>query len=58
MAGAFGYCIYYQQTNILHSYFPGFKPWKITHASDNFDKLYEYAVELTKRYTYEEEIFA
>ncbi|EDO40014.1 predicted protein [Nematostella vectensis] len=27
----------------------GFEPWKITHASDNFDKLYEYAVELIKR---------
>ncbi|KAK3753996.1 hypothetical protein QZH41_009249 [Actinostola sp. cb2023] len=27
----------------------GFKPWKITHASDNFQKLYECAVELIKR---------
>ena len=27
----------------------GFKPYKITHASDQFDKLYEYAVELIKR---------
>lgn len=27
----------------------GYKPWKVTHASDNFDKLYEYAVELIKR---------
>ena len=27
----------------------GYKPWKVTHASDNFDKLYECAVELTKR---------
>ncbi|CAG8524183.1 10996_t:CDS:2 [Paraglomus occultum] len=27
----------------------GFKPWKITYASDNFDKLYELAVELIKR---------
>lgn len=29
--------------------FSGYKPWKVTHASDNFDKLYEYAVELIKR---------
>ena len=27
----------------------GFKPYQITHASDQFDKLYEYAVELIKR---------
>ncbi|KAL4227109.1 putative glutamine--tRNA ligase [Mactra antiquata] len=27
----------------------GYKPWKVTHASDNFDKLYGYAVELIKR---------
>ncbi|XP_052780975.1 glutamine--tRNA ligase-like [Mya arenaria] len=27
----------------------GYKPWKITHASDNFDKLYGYAVELIRR---------
>ncbi|CAB4027783.1 glutamine--tRNA ligase, partial [Paramuricea clavata] len=27
----------------------GFKPYKITHASDNFDKLYDFAVELIKR---------
>ncbi|XP_066933052.1 glutamine--tRNA ligase-like [Clytia hemisphaerica] len=26
----------------------GFKPYQITHASDNFDKLYEYAVRLIK----------
>ena len=28
---------------------PGYKPFKITHASDNFDKLYECAVELIRR---------
>ncbi|XP_071081641.1 glutamine--tRNA ligase-like [Haliotis cracherodii] len=27
----------------------GYKPWKVTHASDNFDQLYAYAVELIKR---------
>lgn len=27
----------------------GFEPWKITYSSDNFDKLYELAVELIKR---------
>ncbi|OCF36927.1 glutamine-tRNA ligase [Kwoniella heveanensis BCC8398] len=27
----------------------GFEPWKITYSSDNFDKLYELAVELTRR---------
>ncbi|KAK6175326.1 hypothetical protein SNE40_013814 [Patella caerulea] len=27
----------------------GYKPFKVTHASDNFDQLYEYAVELIRR---------
>ena len=27
----------------------GYKPFKVTHASDNFDKLYNCAVELIKR---------
>ncbi len=27
----------------------GFEPWKITYASDNFDRLYELATELTRR---------
>lgn len=27
----------------------GFEPWKVTYSSDNFDKLYNLAVELTKR---------
>lgn len=27
----------------------GYKPFQVTHASDNFDKLYENAVELIKR---------
>jgi len=27
----------------------GYKPWKITHASDNFQKLYDFAVELIKK---------
>ena len=27
----------------------GYKPFKVTHASDNFDQLYAYAVELIKR---------
>ncbi|ESO91225.1 hypothetical protein LOTGIDRAFT_228742 [Lottia gigantea] len=27
----------------------GYKPFKVTHASDNFDKLYNYAVELIRR---------
>lgn len=26
----------------------GYKPMTITHASDNFDQLYEYAVQLIK----------
>jgi glutaminyl-tRNA synthetase len=26
----------------------GWTPWKITHASDYFDKLYDYAVALIK----------
>lgn len=36
---------------ILHnlSHFIGYKPFKVTHASDNFDQLYTYAVELIKR---------
>jgi len=29
--------------------FMGYKPWKITHASDLFGKLYDYAVELIKK---------
>ena len=41
------YCINTTRKNIL--YLPGYKPWKVTHASDNFDKLYEYAVELIHR---------
>ena len=27
----------------------GYEPWKITHASDNFQQLYDWAVELIKR---------
>ncbi|WWC61722.1 glutamine-tRNA ligase [Kwoniella dejecticola CBS 10117] len=27
----------------------GFEPWKITYSSDNFQQLYEWAVELTRR---------
>lgn len=27
----------------------GYKPYKITHASDNFEKLYEFAVVLIKK---------
>lgn len=27
----------------------GYKPWKVTTASGNFDKLYEYAIELIKK---------
>ncbi|KAL7421559.1 Glutaminyl-tRNA synthetase [Cryptotrichosporon argae] len=27
----------------------GFEPWKITYSSDNFDRLYELALELTRR---------
>jgi glutaminyl-tRNA synthetase len=27
----------------------GFEPWKITYSSDNFQRLYELAVELTRR---------
>ena len=27
----------------------GFEPWKITYSSDNFQKLYELAVELIRR---------
>ena len=33
----------------LSIFFSGFEPWKITHASDNFGKLYDFAVELIKR---------
>jgi glutaminyl-tRNA synthetase len=29
--------------------FMGYEPWKITHASDNFDILYNYAVQLIKQ---------
>lgn len=29
--------------------FMGYEPWKITHASDNFDKLYQFAVQLIKQ---------
>ena len=29
--------------------FPGYKPFKVTHASDNFDKLYQCAVDMIKR---------
>lgn len=29
--------------------FIGYKPYKITYSSDNFDRLYELAVELIKR---------
>lgn len=34
----------------LYGFFSGFEPWKITHASDNFGILYEFAVDLIKRY--------
>lgn len=27
----------------------GYEPWKITHASDHFERLYQLAVELIKR---------
>lgn len=27
----------------------GYKPWKVTHASDNFEKLYNFAIELIKK---------
>lgn len=27
----------------------GYEPWKITHASDNFGYLYDYAVQLIKQ---------
>ena len=27
----------------------GFEPWKITYSSDNFDRLYELALELIRR---------
>ena len=27
----------------------GYEPWKITHASDNFDQLYKFAVQLIKQ---------
>lgn len=27
----------------------GYKPYKITHSSDNFDQLYEWAVQLIKK---------
>lgn len=38
-------------TDKLHYmfFFSGYKPWKVTHASDNFDKLYAFAVELIRR---------
>ena len=26
----------------------GYEPWKVTHASDNFQHLYEFAVKLIK----------
>lgn len=27
----------------------GYEPWKITHASDNFDLLYAFAIKLIKQ---------
>ena len=27
----------------------GYTPWKVTHASDNFDQLYAFAVQLIKQ---------
>ena len=42
----------------LFGLFLGFEPWKITHASDNFGKLYDFAVELIKRYIVESVINA
>ena len=36
--------------NFSHPFFfSGYKPYKITHASDNFDELYECAVQLIKK---------
>ena len=36
--------------NFTYNYIlTGYKPWKITHASDNFQQLYEWAVRLTER---------
>lgn len=29
--------------------FMGYEPWKITHASDNFGHLYNYAIQLIKQ---------
>jgi len=29
--------------------FMGYEPWKITHSSENFEQLYEYAVQLIKQ---------
>ena len=29
--------------------FMGYEPWQVTHSSDNFDLLYEYAVRLIKQ---------
>ena len=27
----------------------GYEPWKVTHASDNFDQLYKFAIQLIKQ---------
>jgi len=35
--------------DLIFFFLVGFEPWKITHASDNFGKLYDFAVDLIKR---------
>lgn len=42
------YCIYNCDHQSMYSL--GHKPYKITYASDYFPQLYEYAVELIKRW--------
>lgn len=34
---------------LYYFFFSGYKPFKVTHASDNFDRLYELAVDMIKR---------
>ncbi|MCB0370158.1 MAG: glutamine--tRNA ligase, partial [Bdellovibrionales bacterium] len=29
--------------------FMGYTPWKVTHSSDNFDQLHQYAIQLIKQ---------
>lgn len=44
-------CLRFNSSSGLNtlSYTVGYKPWKITHASDHFQQLYEWAVRLIEK---------